>query len=272
MAKSFNRIRHNPHPGIFLSSWSRTEPLWITALCRVSPGWDNPAVSKVTVISGPFAAVSNGVLFDPSLSLAAKGLFAYLRAKPNDWSFSCYRIAEEVGVNEKTCRKLVLELEKYGLIRRTKSCTGDIDYEIAFEKPTGKFARQAICPAGNFTAISNKDIYTPETKKEQTGAEAPPPDVSPFDFRETMRRWDEGKDRAFRLMSAYFERKGIVCASKAELEVTRGRHIRAARDVAAFEDSDRIIRAMDACEADKRRGGVDWTLETVKKKLTNGFK
>ncbi len=241
-------------------------------MCRVSPGWDNPAVSKVTVISGPFAAVSNGVLFDPSLSLAAKGLFAYLRAKPNDWDFSCYRMANELGVSEKTCRKLVLELENRGLVKRFRHGKGLVDYEIAFDLPTGKNVCRTILPAVKFTAVSNKDIYTPETKKEQTGAEAPPPDVSPFDFRETMRRWDEGKDRAFRLMSAYFERKGIVCASKAELEVTRGRHIRAARDVAAFEDSDRIIRAMDACEADKRRGGVDWTLETVKKKLTNGFK
>lgn len=240
--------------------------MWITASTPGDGGWDNPGMSKITVASGPFAAVSNEVLFDRSVSLPAKGLFAYLRAKPGDWDFSCYRIGAELGVNEKTCRRLVLELEAAGLVRRTKRKTGVVDYEIAFEKPTGKNVRQTICPADNFTAITNKDIYIPETKKDSEVA-APAAAPEAFDFGKAMEAWESGPDPVFHLMAFFFARRKLRFASRAQLSAAVSRHIRAAREVVAWPADD-IRKAMDALDVAERQRGIKWTLESVKKELT----
>ena len=46
-------------------------------------------------IEQPFGWEPNNIIFDPKLSLKAKGLWLYMNAKPEGWYFASERIAEE---------------------------------------------------------------------------------------------------------------------------------------------------------------------------------
>ena len=67
-----------------------------------------------------FAKIPNTVLHDKRLSLRAKGIFAYMESKPNDWNFSHKRIAIENNDGKKSVLSAMKELEKFGYLERTK--------------------------------------------------------------------------------------------------------------------------------------------------------
>jgi hypothetical protein len=117
-----------------------------------------------------YATVPNELLNNPDISLKAKGLFAYLQSKPDNWSFSIDRMASQLKENRDAIRGAIKELEEHGyLIRKRRRENGKwngVDYLLtAFpssENPTAVFP-----PSVNSSDISNKDI----SKKEYSNKE-----------------------------------------------------------------------------------------------------
>lgn len=85
-----------------------------------------------------FAQVANCVLFDPSMSLKAKGLFAYIYAKPVNWQFSAKRIADELLEGRDAILRSMKELEACGYLVRVKRGSGRVDYLLSHKKPESK--------------------------------------------------------------------------------------------------------------------------------------
>ena len=117
-----------------------------------------------------FSVLPNQILLDKRLALESKILWVYIQGKPKDWDFSAYRIASQLDISEKTVRKYLAELEKYGYLVRNRKCTGRVEYylfcppiepsgNIYLEatEPSGKIVRRENSPAVKFTAISNKE-------------------------------------------------------------------------------------------------------------------
>lgn len=52
-------------------------------------------MAKLQKQESNFTQVSNLVLCDKNLSAKAKGIYAYLYCKPDDWQFASERIAKE---------------------------------------------------------------------------------------------------------------------------------------------------------------------------------
>lgn len=72
-------------------------------------------------IKDRFATTPNALLYNSNISLRAKGLFAYIQGKPDNWNFSAERIALECKEGLQSVRSALRELETFGYLQRVKS-------------------------------------------------------------------------------------------------------------------------------------------------------
>jgi uncharacterized phage protein (TIGR02220 family) len=112
-----------------------------------------------------FGAVPNDLLNHPDISFKAKGLYAYLNSKPDNWDFSVESIAGQVKEGIDSVRAGIHELERYGYLLRHKYQNEkgfwEVDY-ILFESPV-----EDITYLGNSDAGEHPKQYKKEyTKKE----------------------------------------------------------------------------------------------------------
>ena len=81
----------------------------------------------------PFTQVPNNLLYNPDISFKAKGLWAYMSAKPEGWYFSADRIAEETKEERKAILAGLKELSENGYITAKKKSDGRIEYTLHWE-------------------------------------------------------------------------------------------------------------------------------------------
>ncbi len=82
----------------------------------------------------PFTQVANAVLSDNFLSFKAKGLYAYLYSKDNNYDFAAKRIAKDSSDGMDSVLAGLKELEAGGYIERKKLKTGRVVYTIHIAK------------------------------------------------------------------------------------------------------------------------------------------
>ena len=81
-------------------------------------------MSKLRKPEQGWAWIPNAILQNKSVSLKAKGLWAYLNSKPDGWIFSIDRIANETADGRDAVRSAIHELETAGLLARTRRSIG----------------------------------------------------------------------------------------------------------------------------------------------------
>lgn len=81
----------------------------------------------------PFTQVPNGLLYNPDISFKAKGIWAYMSAKPEGWNFSADRIAEETKEERRSILSGLRELSDNGYITAKKLGSGRIEYTLHWE-------------------------------------------------------------------------------------------------------------------------------------------
>lgn len=118
------------------------------------------------IIKSRYGVVPNQVLNDPRLSLKAKGLFAYLQSKPEDWSFSLERIATQTKDQIDGVRTAVHELERFGFLKRSpfrnpEGLWAGYNY-ILLDSPSLDLPTTVLPTLENGDTLSNKD----SSKKE----------------------------------------------------------------------------------------------------------
>lgn len=86
----------------------------------------------------PYTQVSNAVLNDKKLSWKAKGIFAYLYSKPENWDFSVHRIFLDSRDGKESLLSGISELEEAGYLFRKRLANGKMEYKICFEPCTEK--------------------------------------------------------------------------------------------------------------------------------------
>lgn len=101
----------------------------------------NKKMSKL-IIKRRYATTPNELLENETISLKAKGMFAFLQAKPENWRFSTRRIAKQNKDGITSTGNALKELEKRGYLRRkpARSAGGNwngYDY-ILYEKPSSE--------------------------------------------------------------------------------------------------------------------------------------
>ena len=112
-----------------------------------------------------FGAAPNELLNNPDISFKAKGLYAYLNSKPDNWDFSVESIAAQVKEGIDSVRGGIHELEKFGYLKRIKYQNEkgywEIDYML-FESPVQYEA---------YLGKSNEGEHPKQNKKEYTKKE-----------------------------------------------------------------------------------------------------
>ncbi len=95
---------------------------------------------KIKKVESNFTQVSNNPLNDARLSWKAKGVFAYLYSKPDDWDFSSDRMKNDSADGRDALLAGLKELEAVGYLQRKKLPTGKIEYVLDYnpepENPT----------------------------------------------------------------------------------------------------------------------------------------
>lgn len=94
----------------------------------------NTKGGEIRKMGVPFTQVANSVLIDKTLSLRAKGLFAYIYSKPYGWEFSSHRMAKESVEGRDAIRTATKELLTAGYLSKKKLNTGKIMFTIAYRK------------------------------------------------------------------------------------------------------------------------------------------
>ena len=121
-----------------------------------------------------FGAVPNELLNNPDISFKAKGLYAYLNSKPDNWDFSIEGIAAQVKEGIDSVRAGIHELEKYGYLKRIKHQNEkgfwEIDYML-FECPSEEESSLGKSNEGKDPKQYKKEY----TKKEYTKKDNNPP-------------------------------------------------------------------------------------------------
>ena len=133
----------------------------------------------------PFAMVPNELLNDKRVSLKAKGLFAFVNSKPENWHFSGKSIAGQTGESLHAVRLGLQELEMFGYLQRKKTQNSSgyfqVDYYLFFnpvceiptsEKPTSEKPTSEKPNTGKTANNSNKEVSNKDISKieEREGA------------------------------------------------------------------------------------------------------
>ena len=130
-----------------------------------------------------FAQISNTQLNDPNLSAKAKGFYAYLYSKPDDWDFSVERMTSDFQDGEKALYSGMKELEEAGYVIRSKQIDGKMAYflyvepqkeeekedniqEMALNSATADFGNLPIEETAKKGSIYNKENNTNTENKE----------------------------------------------------------------------------------------------------------
>jgi hypothetical protein len=139
-----------------------------------------------------FGAVPNDLLNNPEISFKAKGLYAYLNSKPDNWDFSVERIASQVKEGVESVRVGIQELEKFGYLKRIRYQNEkgfwEIDYML-FEVPTEEESSLGKTEAGKLPKQYNKE----NNKKDNTKKEEKEVDFK--GLNEAVQVWLEYKEK-----------------------------------------------------------------------------
>lgn len=104
-----------------------------------------------------YTQVSNIVLNDNTLSLKAKGLYAFMDSKPEGWNFTYRSISKQVKEGEDSVRTALNELKEYGYITYRKHTNGTGTYEL-YDNPSVENPSVENPKRAKPTRISNTDL------------------------------------------------------------------------------------------------------------------
>ena len=129
-------------------------------------------------IDQPFGWEPNDIIFNPNLSLKAKGLWLYMNAKPDGWFFASERIAAECSDGITSVRAALKELADAGLLRWKKKGDGRIVYtleSVSFphvENPKLENPTVGKPHSGKTSPINNKEEDKERIKERKSDASA----------------------------------------------------------------------------------------------------
>lgn len=116
----------------------------------------------------PFTIVANVVLTDPGLSFKAKGLYAYMRSKPDGWQFAAARIAEETKEGRDAIRSAMGELKDAGFIEVSKERADDGTFTTFVALVDKSFGKSAT--GNGFSGPGEAGPLVRKTKQEASSS------------------------------------------------------------------------------------------------------
>jgi hypothetical protein len=176
-----------------------------------------------------FGAVPNELLNNSDISFKAKGLYAYLNSKPDNWDFSVESISDQVKEGIDSVRAGIHELEKFGYLKRIKYQNEkgywEIDYML-FESPSQDDPHHGKPNEGEHPKQYKKEL----TKKENTKKEDNTRILDFGDWSDPLRVWIDYKKK---MRKPYKTDRGILSALR-DLQAVCKNDVRMAMPVVEY--------------------------------------
>lgn len=188
-------------------------------------------MGKLT-IKKKYGITPNNLLNDPKISFKAKGLFAFIQSKDDDWDFSAERISNQTldGLDSVKSALKELEINGYLIRKKYKLDNGYFDIEyILFEKPWDELPTAENPPSDspsteNGTNNSKKDNSKNTNSKKEIRYNALNVDL-PFssdEFKEAWKDWVEYRNQSnSKLTEGGVKRQLKLLLSQGELFATK---------------------------------------------------
>ena len=98
--------------------------------------------ARIKHVGSKFTIVPNQIMDDPTISFRAKGIYAYLRSKPDDWEFRVPNIVRAGKEGRDAIQNALGELECAGYLERVANRKDDGKYNgwiwYVYETPTNR--------------------------------------------------------------------------------------------------------------------------------------
>ncbi|WP_202703132.1 helix-turn-helix domain-containing protein [Flavobacterium sp. UGB4466] len=203
-------------------------------------------MAKLTKQIIPYGMVPNTLLNDNTISLKAKGLFAFMQSKPEGWNFSVDKIAFQCKEAKSSISEGLKELELLGYLVRKKQQTGNgfiVDYHLYFDADNGK-------PMSDFQSLEIQVLEIPMLENPTIGK-------SVNNSKKYISKKDNSnKEKREETSLAFFQRN-----SPSEWEVFQMR-FRKEFDLAEWEKFQELFN----CKADEE--SLEYTTKIISARLT----
>lgn len=164
---------------------------------------------KLSKIQVPFGQVPNQVMYDPNISLKAKGLFAYFQCKPDDWNFSVKNIAKELAEGERSIRNAINELEEQNYLERQKQQSGYMVYILKLPTHIAETATLQNVLQDETQGYIKKEL---NTYKERTTTNVVGENI--VDLAETANQPSYGNEEINWLLAEFYRIMGFKSSGK----------------------------------------------------------
>ena len=118
--------------------------------------------NRIRKRKNPFSQIPNALLNDSRISFKAKGLYAYMYSKPDNWNFTIKSIASQNKDGIDSVSSALKELKQYGWVEYEKHSDGTGSYYLLdelpkTENPNQENPNQGFPNKGKSMCINNKD-------------------------------------------------------------------------------------------------------------------
>ena len=100
--------------------------------------------NRVTKESGNFSMIPNELLNSVTVSLAAKGLYAFMYGKPSNWNFTIRSMAKQLKEGETAVGTALVELKNTGWVSYTKHQDGTGVYHLSWTQTADQLPKPEI--------------------------------------------------------------------------------------------------------------------------------
>lgn len=119
-------------------------------------------------IKNRYWVIPNNLLNNCNISFKAKGLYAYIQSKSDDWDFSSERIKNDTKDGRDSIRAWLIELEEFWYLLRNKNRTEKWTWEIEYElQEVGYHDGKPV----TVTTTENPTTENPTTENPSTNKE-----------------------------------------------------------------------------------------------------
>lgn len=101
--------------------------------------------NKITKPRSKFSMISNALLNDKAISLKAKGVYAFMYSKPDDFNFTIKSMSKMLLEGQRAIMMALQELKDAGWVMYIKNPDGTGEYHLS-DEPKLDFSNQAIDP------------------------------------------------------------------------------------------------------------------------------
>ena len=209
------------------------------------------------------------------LSMSSKALYFLLGMEADDEGFVSYKKVMRVhGGNEDDMKILVAKgfilLFESGVVVITDWNTNNyLDKNRIRQTEYQKEKKQILLTDGKKYVFNNGLTSIEESSIEESSIEEKRIDIAPtsgaevFSLKDEIKKLEDSTRRDLNIIALYLEKRNPDIRTKAQLSIAIKRHLRPAKDLSAFEDS-QIIKGFELA----KKSTADWVLETAVKMLT----